>query len=665
MNRVNIKPFSVALIAAVVGILLIVSLTAPALACTGHDPKVSVNPGSCVMDVGQSQTFTANASGGSGIYKTYQWYVGSSEVQCGAANSYNYTALAAGSYSITVKVTDSWGETSNLAAPAVVTVDSALSIAVQPASTTSDAGQQVSLSSTVVGGAGSFSWQWYDENGAISGASGAGTIATCAFSSSDAGIYVTFTDVGTGSATPELTATSNVVSVTVNDLPTVSIDVGQTLDVGQSQTFTATVTGGTGPFNYQWYLNGNPVETNSPTYTYTAVAGDEQSGASIYVNITDSFQNNATSNTTTVTVNPLPTVSINIGQSSQTLDIGQNQTFTATVTGGTGPFNYQWYLNGNPVETNSPTYTYTAVAGDEQSGASIYVNITDSFQNNATSNTTTVTVNPLPTVSINIGQSSQTLDIGQNQTFTATVTGGTGPFNYQWYLNGNPVETNSPTYTYTAVAGDEQSGASIYVNITDSFQNNATSNTTTVTVNAVTQSQTGTGSTSTGTGSTSTGTGSTSTGTGSTSTGTGSTSTGTGSTSTGTGSTSTGTGSTSQTPSTSLFTVGLLALIIFLIALLAALLLTRRRKNKKNNVSSTAPSEQTIEKINEGNAGSNVPLEQTIEKINEGNAGSNVPLEQTIEKINEGNAGSNVPLEQTIEKINEDSNPSPEKNNLP
>ena len=38
-------------------------------------PTVTVSPSSWTMDVGQSKTFTATPSGGSGSYTSYQWYV--------------------------------------------------------------------------------------------------------------------------------------------------------------------------------------------------------------------------------------------------------------------------------------------------------------------------------------------------------------------------------------------------------------------------------------------------------------------------------------------------------------------------------------------------------------------------------------------------------------
>ena len=72
-------------------------------------PIVSLSPDSYSTNLGQSGTFTASASGGSGTYTSYQWYVGYDEVQSGISNSFTFSSSYAGSYSITVTVTDSLG----------------------------------------------------------------------------------------------------------------------------------------------------------------------------------------------------------------------------------------------------------------------------------------------------------------------------------------------------------------------------------------------------------------------------------------------------------------------------------------------------------------------------------------------------------------------------
>ena len=60
--------------------------------------------------------------------------------------------------------------------------------------------------------------------------------------------------------------------------------------------------------------------------------------------------------------------------------------------------------------------------------------------------TISVTVNPSITPSVASGASSTSACGGNAITFTATPTNGGTP-TYQWYLNGNPVGSNSATYT--------------------------------------------------------------------------------------------------------------------------------------------------------------------------------------------------------------------------
>ena len=173
------------------------------------DLSVNVSPASANMDSDQSQTFTALASGGSGSYSSYQWYVDSVLQSETTTSSFTYSGSSTGTHSITATVTDSLGTTSDLSAPSVVTVYSAPSISTQPYSTAINYGQSTTLTSTVMGGTGSFSWQWYDANGIIPGKSGTGSTASYVVSTANTGIYVIFTDTGTGTATPTATATSN------------------------------------------------------------------------------------------------------------------------------------------------------------------------------------------------------------------------------------------------------------------------------------------------------------------------------------------------------------------------------------------------------------------------------------------------------------------------
>ena len=187
-------------------------------------------------------------------------------------------------------------------------------------------------------------------------------------------------------------AQSSPAVVMVNAYPSVTIDAGQTLDVGQSHTFTAIVTGGTSPFSYQWYLNGNPVGTNSASYTYKAAASGEPS-VNIYVEVTESASTPVTvySAASTVTVNALPTVTVSPG--SWTMDIGQSEIFTANPIGGSGTYiSYQWYVDGI-AQNGQASSTFSYYAGALGS-YSITVTVTDSASvTSAQSSPAIVTVN--------------------------------------------------------------------------------------------------------------------------------------------------------------------------------------------------------------------------------------------------------------------------------
>jgi hypothetical protein len=73
--------------------------------------SVSVSPGSAALNVGQSQLFTAILSSGSlpFPYMGYQWYADGT-AQSGQTNStFNYSPTSAGTYLITVMITNSSG----------------------------------------------------------------------------------------------------------------------------------------------------------------------------------------------------------------------------------------------------------------------------------------------------------------------------------------------------------------------------------------------------------------------------------------------------------------------------------------------------------------------------------------------------------------------------
>jgi hypothetical protein len=142
-------------------------------------------------------------------------------------------------------------------------------------------------------------------------------------------------------------ANSSAVYLTVTSGLTVGVSpVGPlTMDVGQTQLFTATASGGTGTKTYQWYFDGAVVsEQIASTYSYLSVLGSH----TIYVRVTDNVPVTVQSNTVSVAVNSA--LGVSIAPFSWAMDVGQSKLFTATASGGSGIYSsYQWYVDGSTI----------------------------------------------------------------------------------------------------------------------------------------------------------------------------------------------------------------------------------------------------------------------------------------------------------------------------
>jgi outer membrane protein assembly factor BamB len=339
-----------------------------------------------------------------------------------------------------------------------------LSVTVSPVSVVMDANQYKIFTSTVTGGTSPYTYQWY-RNGILNGTSSSYIFST--FTPGSYTVYVNVTD------STSLTVKSNVANMTVNPIPTASISpTSVVMDVGQSRSFTSSVTGGTPPYSYLWLLNNSATSGTTPNWTFTAAS---PAIYNIRVRVIDSAGYTISSNTAVVTANTPPSVSIT--PNSTTIDIGQSKQFTSIISNGTLPFDYQWYLNNAPVTgATNPSWTFTPASAGSYN---VYLNVTDDVGVKAKSNVATVTVNTAPSVSVS--PTSAVMDVGQSKIFTSTPTGGTTPFTYQWYLNTTAVTgTNSSTWSF---APNSSGLYNIHVNVTDSAGFTAKSNIAAVTVN--------------------------------------------------------------------------------------------------------------------------------------------------------------------------------------
>jgi predicted extracellular nuclease len=181
----------------------------------------------------------------------------------------------------------------------------------------------------------------------------------------------------------------------------VTVDpVSQTVATGSPATITATPTGGTEPYGFQWYEGAAPGtlivgETNAALTVTPGAAGTTE----YYVEVTDATPTTVASGTASVTAEaPVPPALDPITPSSYTVTEGDSVELTVTVASGTGPFTYEWF-SGTPgagVTTGVTTATFNS--GPLAADTSFYVVVTGASgaASAATSNVVTVDVVPPP-----------------------------------------------------------------------------------------------------------------------------------------------------------------------------------------------------------------------------------------------------------------------------
>ena len=436
---------------------------------TAAATPLAITPTSATLDSGQNITFTTNGAATWSVGQGLKVLSGcpsgpaTNTICTVSANTVSFSTPA--SVTATAPTTPPSGYSGT--ATATVTVDPALiNSAITPASPIIDSGQSIKLTANPTGGTGPYTYTW-------SGTSASCTTATCTVSpTSNTVYYVKVTDASSGNQTTYTQQDS----VTVYPSPSVLVSpvTTNTIDMGQSVLISATPSGGTGNFLYSWApatRTNCPGFTSSTTNAFTYTPTTNTLNCEFTVTVTDngvsagatpSGDAQASGTTGMIKVNIDPTVSISPKYS--VLDSGVSETYTFTVYNGIGSFQIELFnATGNrqvgsnaiisaPDGSNtitftanalaSSTFTYNAIVTDTGSNAGPYV---------FSSASNTITVNPALNVSVSpefaIAHGNHDL------TLTANVSGGTTPYTYNWFVDGNTVSlgTNS-TFVYNRVA---------------------------------------------------------------------------------------------------------------------------------------------------------------------------------------------------------------------
>lgn len=356
--------------------------TASASATINQPPLLSVSltpqPALCAGQATGSLSATAN--GGTSPY-TYSWSGGLPPVATHTNN------VAAGSYTVTV--TDAGGCTA--VATASVTQNSALSANISPTDglcNAANAQPSGSLSVTVSGGTTPYTYNW---------SGGLSPVATP-------------TNVAAGSYTVTVTDASGCTTQangTINQPPLLTASVSPTPALCANQNsgaLSATAGGGTPGYTYNWSGGLSPVAnpTNVATGSY---------------NVTVTDNNGCTASASATITAPLA-IAVSITPQAALCNGAATGSLQASAVGGTPNYTYNWSngLGSSATANNVPAGNYT-------------VTVTDANGCTAIGNST---VNEPTPVSVSAA-GSPTLCAGQpTGTLTATASGGTAPYQYNW-----------------------------------------------------------------------------------------------------------------------------------------------------------------------------------------------------------------------------------------
>ncbi len=337
-----------------------------------------------------------NVTGANGT-PSYTWSNGSS--------SSSLTNVAAGNYSVTVSA----GGCSATASVVLSNTGTQPSISLTPTAA-SCGSTNGSVSTSVNGGGGPYTYSWSNSAGNVSSISNlaAGSYSVTV---SDGTCSASSTTFVSSSGGPSATPSANNVSC----------------NGGNNGSASVSVSGGTTPYSYSWSNSGNgSAISNLTAGTYT-------------VTITD---NTSCVVTAIATVSEPTAISSSVNTTPVSCFNGNDGSVTCNASGGTGGLNYIW-SNGSASSSVSPL-----PAGN------YCVTVTDA--NNCSVSACQAIANPTQ-VTGSITPTNVSCNGGNNGSALVAASGGTGSFTYSWSNSGSSANNSSLTagaYTVTITDGN-------------------------------------------------------------------------------------------------------------------------------------------------------------------------------------------------------------------
>lgn len=415
-----------------------------------YSPSVAPSTISGTTTICNGQSTTLTVSGGIiGTAAVAEWFSGSCNgTPVGTGNSITVSPIANTTYYVR------YNGTCNVTscASTAVTVNSvpvpAVSIGVNPGNNIC-AGTSVTFTATPANEGTSPLYQW-KINGTNVGTNG----STATFTSSSLINTDKVTVVLTSNATcaSPLNATSNQITMTVNDLLTPSVSISSsstTICPGNNINFSVVaINGGSTPF-YQWKVNNSDVGTNSANYSSTTLSNGDVVTVELTSNAICVSPTKITSNSIPIIVNPaIPNTPLSISGTAIQCPILNNQTYTIVSVNNVTTYNWSvptgWTIIGG-----QGTTSINVTTGNSGQNGNISVTAGNSC---GISSASTLGVTVSPNASIASVTGTNTICISGTATYTAnSVVLGSG--NGSWSSSNTTVATvDSSTGIVTGLA---------------------------------------------------------------------------------------------------------------------------------------------------------------------------------------------------------------------
>ncbi len=194
---------------------------------------------------------------------------------------------------------------------------------------------------------------------------------------------------GWGDAKPAITSTSSSGSNGAGGSSSGNGSQTVTVNDGQPATFSVKAQG-TGPFQYQWFLNGQPI-TGATSASYTLTATTANLNGAVFTVTVSNAAGTVTVGPFTLAVNVPPTITQQ--PASETVTAGQPASFSVAISG-TAPMGYQWSENGAPIPGATSSTLTTPATSISGSGSTFSVAVSN-VAGSVTSSVATLTVAPI------------------------------------------------------------------------------------------------------------------------------------------------------------------------------------------------------------------------------------------------------------------------------